>query len=378
MIPFSTFLVLIVPLTCWGWLGGPKKPQTATIFAPFDRLAVDQYPSPAISISTAGGAAAVAAVTTVGALLYTPDAVQALQTTTVINAAADTITLDSSVFINGFVSGAAINAAKNIILGPLETAKSRLDMGAKEVSLDGLYDGIIPAMVGGVPAAAIFFGTKDVFRDVLRHLNIAPGPATILAVTMAQIPYWLLRNPSEVIKTRVRTGAKASMLDSVMKGEISDLYSGLTVNLLYAMPSDWLKFVFYEFFASSLFGLQEGATVNGFAAIVCGSLGALVAETVATPLDVARTRIMCLTGDDECPVDDMLIPVDYAATTGSSSDVTAVPIKPNPLIVVYDILRQEKLSNLFAGAGPRSARALLDGAVQFYAYETTQNLLHNL
>ena len=294
-----------------------------------------------------------------------------------ITAATDVVTLDSSVFINGFVSGAAINAAKNIILGPLETAKSRLDMGAKEISLDGLYDGIIPAMVGGVPAAAIFFGTKDVFRDVLRHLNIAPGPATILAVTMAQIPYWLLRNPSEVIKTRVRTGAKASMLDSVMKGEISDLYSGLTVNLLYAMPSDWLKFVFYEYFASTLFGLQEGATVNGFAAIVCGSLGALVAETVATPLDVARTRIMCLTGEEECPVDEILIPVDYAATTGSS-DVSVIPIKPNPLIVVYDILRQEKLSNLFAGAGPRSARALLDGAVQFYAYETTQNLLHNL
>ena len=362
------FLVLFIPSLSRAWLL-PKKPRTTTIFAPCDHLFVKPHPTAAV---IAGGAAAVA----IGCTLCTSELVQAREyATTLITA--DAVTLDSTVFINGFVSGAAINAAKNIILGPLETAKSRLDMGAKEISLNGLYDGIIPAMVGGVPAAAIFFGTKDVFRDVLRHLNVAPGPATILAVTMAQIPYWLLRNPSEVIKTRVRTGTKASMLDSIMKGEISDLYSGLTVNLLYAMPSDWLKFVFYEYFASTLFGLQEGATVNGFAAIVCGSLGALVAETVATPLDVARTRIMCLTGDDECPVDELLIPVDYAATTGSS-EVSAIPIKPNPLLVVYDILRQEKLSNLFAGAGPRSARALLDGAVQFYAYETTQNLLHKL
>ena len=37
-----------------------------------------------------------------------------------------------------------------------------------------------------------------------------------------------------------------------------------------------------------------GVTVSGWVACVCGSLAALIAESVCTPLDVVRTRIMCL------------------------------------------------------------------------------------
>jgi hypothetical protein len=256
-------------------------------------------------------------------------------------------------------------------------------MGAKEISLEGLYDGIVPAMVGGVPAAAVFFGAKDVIRDALRHLDVAPGPATILAVTLATGPYWLLRNPSEVIKTRIRVkeGKETpSLLDILTKGQISDLYSGLTSNVLYALPTDWLKFLFYEYFAWALFHLQEGQAVDWLPAIVCGGLGALVAETAATPLDVARTRIMCLNNDEGCPVDVELGTEATAGSSGASRSSTppAAGSKPNPLVVVYDIIRQEKISTLFAGAGPRSARALRDGAVQFYAYETTHNLLLTL
>lgn len=358
-----------------------RSSKVSGIFAPFDDALFEQ----SIIAPTAtyfSGALAGLIVSSFSAVENT----QAADASSVLLLGTDLsiptgVTFDGSIFFNGFVSGAAINVAKNIILHPIETAKNRLDMGAKEISLDGLYDGIVPAMVGGVPAAAVFFGAKDVIRDVLRHLDVAPGAATILAVTLATGPYWLLRNPSEVIKTRLRvkTGQPAfSLRDIIMKGQISDLYSGLTSNVLYALPTDWLKFLFYEYFARTLFHLQEGQMVDGLTAIVCGGLGALVAETAATPLDVARTRIMCLSDGEGCPVEvegQLTGTSTSTSAVGSSSDSTP---KPNPLVVVYDIIRQEKLSTLFAGAGPRSARALLDGAVQFCAYESTQNLLHSL
>jgi solute carrier family 25 (mitochondrial S-adenosylmethionine transporter), member 26 len=310
------------------------------------------------------------------------------------------VVFDEKILINGLISGAAINAAKNLILHPIETVKTRLDTGEREMSalVADVYSGIVPALVGGVPAAAVFFGAKDLIRDSLRHAGVSPGPATILSVTLASFPYWALRNPSEVIKTRLRTGAaaSASFTDIVFQGQISDLYSGLTSNLLYSLPSDWLKFIFYEYFSGALFGLQEGQSVDGFAAIICGSLGALVAETLCTPLDVARTRIMCmskepellqstinvlaLAGEERLDVD--IGPTDDETTrpgaravagarAGASPVITAYtgppgeqlqsdepdPLvlaragssKPNPLLVIWDIIRKEKLSNLFAG-----------------------------
>ena len=115
------------------------------------------------------------------------------------------------------------------------------------------------------------------------------------AVTFAQIPYWILRNPSEVIKTRLRTKLKSTIklevgienhaknknsgninpvsaeVDNIRNAEqkmkkdrrlisvFQDLYTGFSTNLLYALPSDWLKFLAYEFISQHIFGIDIGA-----------------------------------------------------------------------------------------------------------------------
>lgn len=200
----------------------------------------------------------------------------------------------STIFANGFISGASINAAKNLILHPIETVKTRLDVGESAGLFRDLYAGIVPGLVGGVPAAALFFGTKDLCRQTLRNIGLSPSVSTLLAVMLAQFPYWLIRNPSEVLKTRRRTTGSATITLPLTANQIKDLYSGLTNNLLYALPSDWLKFLFYEFFSTQLFHVEEGAVISAQIAITCGALAALVAETICTPLDVARNRIMAI------------------------------------------------------------------------------------
>ena len=203
-----------------------------------------------------------------------------------------------SIFTEGFICGAVINAAKNLILHPLETVKTRQDTGMRgSALLDNVYSGIVPSLAGGIPAAAVFFGVKDVCRAVLTSQLYVDGKvATVLAVTLAQFPYWALRNPSEVIKTRIRTGStNDTLLEMFSKGvKISDLYVGLLPNLLYALPSDWLKFVAYDVIAVSVLGVTEGQSLVGWEAAIGGALASLVAEIVCTTLDVVRTRVMVL------------------------------------------------------------------------------------
>eukprot|EP01041_Mallomonas_annulata_P011794 gene11794-24710_t len=224
----------------------------------------------------------------------------------------NSLVLNKSIFINGFICGAVINAAKNLILHPIETLKTRLDTGMKGNIFADVYSGIVPALIGGIPAAAVFFGTKDLFRSIFRQYSfIDPKFATILAVTLAQFPYWLLRNPSEVIKTRLRTtstenstSTSSSLQDILQRNTITDYYTGLIPNLLYALPSDWLKFIAYDLISYSLFNIHESESVTVIQALICGALASLVAETICTPLDVVRTRIMCVDGSCELLPDD--------------------------------------------------------------------------
>ena len=49
--------------------------------------------------------------------------------------------------------------------------KARLDTGAKPdwAIFNNVYSGLLPAILGGVPAAALFFGTKDLCRSILMY-----------------------------------------------------------------------------------------------------------------------------------------------------------------------------------------------------------------
>jgi solute carrier family 25 (mitochondrial S-adenosylmethionine transporter), member 26 len=114
-----------------------------------------------------------------------------------------------------------------------------------------LYDGILPALIGSIPAGSVFFGVKDAVKTSLKSSGlVSKEVATILSVMVANIPYWLLKNPTEVIKTREQaftylsnkpSSANNSLYNIIQ--QIPDLYSSYLPNILYALPADILKFV---------------------------------------------------------------------------------------------------------------------------------------
>jgi solute carrier family 25 S-adenosylmethionine transporter 26 len=274
--------------------------------------------------------------------------------------------------ISGFVSGAALSTTKTFVKYPLDTATVRLQMPNTEFSIsnlvelfDGSYRGISLPLVSNIPGGAVFFAVKDATKNVCKEAGMPKWMATCIAVGVANFPYWLIRNPSEVIKTRqqaniegyVTTGndlegkvenisALSALKLALNKtesggGGLSELYTGYWENIIYAYPADVIKFLAYDKLSKGKKNVSasEGA-VYGAAATAC-------AQFFTTPLDVVRNRIMA--GKDK----------DQDTDIGYFSRFVR-------------IARDEGTSGLFAGASPRVGKAFLSGAIQFATYEETK------
>ena len=113
-----------------------------------------------------------------------------------------------------------------------------------------------------------------------------------------------------------------------------------------------LQIYVYSFFFSSeiIYCTDErfiifltGVAVSGFTACVCGSLAALVAETVCTPLDVVRTRIMCI--EKEKKIQD-----EGKRSAASSTKNNSENENRNPFVMYRKIVTNEGVASLYKGS----------------------------
>lgn len=278
--------------------------------------------------------------------------------------------------ISGFVSGSLVSTTKTLVKYPLDTATVRLQMPNTQYAIknlpalfSGSFDGITAPLVSNIPAGAVFFAVKDATKSLLKNsgLDLPKWALTTLAVGAAQPLYWLLRNPSEVIKTRLQVGADGyydgmSTVDafqlalsnrgtnSTMDG-LGELYQGYIENILYAFPADIIKFVVYD----SLTGGKGKQNVSPVDGAVCGAFSTVISQFTTTPLDVVRNRIMAEVSD----VSDTNDSLSYFGR-------------------MTRIVKDEGAGALFAGSLPRVAKAILSGAIQFATYEETKQKMGEL
>ena len=241
----------------------------------------------------------------------------------------------------------------------------------------GSYDGIVGPLFSNIPAGAVFFAVKDVVKSTMKENTAAFGlllpkwVLTSIAVAAALPPYWLIRNPSEVIKTRIQVGSDGYEGKSMMKAfqysltndngdeknsknqtttTIASLYQGYTENILYGFPADIIKFVTYDNLSG---GKKDLSPIVG---AWYGAISTGIAQCVTTPLDVARNRIMAEVKDNN----------------NTTDNIDADGSKMNYMERLVKIAKEEGVEALFAGTTPRIAKAMLSGALQFAAYEETK------
>lgn len=280
--------------------------------------------------------------------------------------------------ISGFVAGGALTFTKTLVKYPLDTVTVRLQMPGDNSKKDiwkNPFNGIFTPLLFNIPGGAVFFAVKDACKSYLRgnsHWEVSKFVATCISVGIANFPYWVVRNPSEVLKTKQQ--AASVLISSSSASDLEDeeeagnawqlfrreqeengwagLYVGYWENIVYAYPADVFKFVLYDQFVSIL--LSSGATTTTpLQGALAGALATSVAQLLTTPLDVVRNRVM--TGVSS-------LSKGYRTSTGNIG-----------YLEMLQITAAE--GALWAGAAPRVGKALLSGAIQFATYEETKRQL---
>jgi hypothetical protein len=254
-------------------------------------------------------------------------------------------------FYSGLLAGAVQKTVKELALHPLDTAKARLQLaGGRRAALSELfaapYAGLVPALVAGAPAASGFFAVKDAVKRAVAPLGLGREQTTLVAVVCANVAYWGIKNPSEVLKVRRQAGVDGDTLAAAREVWAAEgalgFYKSAPANFAYSTPVDTLKFVLYEALKSELKAQRGGAaSLSAVEAALGGAAAASTAQALATPLDVARVRII----------------------TSNEGGV---------LDTIRAIIADEGVPALYAGVVPKVARALCSGAIQFSTYEATK------
>lgn len=127
---------------------------------------------------------------------------------------------------------------------------------------------------------------------------------------------------------------------------VGGFYQSAVPNYSYSTPVDVAKFLLYDGLKTRIREQRGGgsdAKLSPIEAAVGGALAAATAQAIATPLDVARVRII---------------------TEGSES--------PGVLETVSTIASKEGVAGLYSGVTPKVIRALASGAIQFSTYESVK------
>ena len=280
-----------------------------------------------------------------------------------------------------------MTTTKTVVKYPLDTVTVRLQMpptngnnAAVAALFTDLYAGIWNPLITNIPAGAVFFAVKDAVKTFLQQQNFFPmskTTITCIAVLIANIPYWIMRNPSEVIKTREQAAAVVYVstdadnrkfyemdinrtttcpptITSIMS-EWKHLYVGYFENILYSYPADLIKFLVYDYLLSpntnELIGfiVHDPSSLEG--AALAGAIATALGQYLTSPLDVVRNRVMTKT-----------------TTTKASDSVTH-----NYFELLMRIYHDEGgVAAWFKGSIPSVGKALISGAIQFVTYEETK------
>lgn len=117
-------------------------------------------------------------------------------------------------WVVGLLSGAVAGTVVDLTLFPLDTIKTRLQAGhlgtLKGTSLfQGVYRGIWPALVASAPAAATFFGTYDIVKEIGKDLSFLPETGThLVAAAAGDVTSSAVRVPFEITKQRIQASAR--------------------------------------------------------------------------------------------------------------------------------------------------------------------------
>ena len=289
-------------------------------------------------------------------------------------------------------------------LQPLDTCKTRLQATRLSTyntrtltnllfsdGIRGLYRGVIPGVIGIVPAAAVYMLTFQTLKSHLSQKFPRRAKDAVVATSagIGDVAASLVRVPCEVLKQRLQIGLYPNIsqaLISVTSNGVGKLYSGLGAQLARDVPYAAMEFVVYENLKAYAIArlkkpvkhkqhgppaariqrrLQEGKLPRLQSFLVGGSAGA-IAAIVSNPMDVVKTRLMT-----------QVIKNKTVSVSGSSVVLKAGNgMKYRGVVqTLMTIAKEEGVGAFAKGIAPRIATKTLQSAMFFAAYEGLRRTL---
>lgn len=251
--------------------------------------------------------------------------------------------------LSGGLAAGAVRAA----LQPLDTCKTRLQSGGlATLSVRGLYRGVVPGVIGIVPAAALYMATFQALKSMLcrRTPRKFRNGAIALAAGIGDVAASLVRVPCEVLKQRLQVGLYPNfghaLADVLRLRSLPAVYAGLGAQLARDIPYAAVEFVFYENLKSAAVGPDAAKKMRTGQSLAVGAASGAAAAIMSNPMDVVKTRLMT------------------QLATGTKARYRGISH------ALVKVAREEGILAFWKGITPRIAAKTLQSALFFATYET--------
>jgi solute carrier family 25 citrate transporter 1 len=292
--------------------------------------------------------------------------------------------------LNQFIAGGASGLLSRLVTHPMDTMKSRMQVGSKTLNINGAYKGFGAVAIGSPVASGMYFmgyettkaclksvrGGDDDDQQTLVLENVLTG---IVAQALAGIAY----TPVDVVKERMQVSSVLSThlktnngvdyrnaLDAVRtilknEGVKNGLMRGYWAQNFVWWPWSACYFAAYEKGLEMFRRTKSNAKEEGeegeeegeyYRYVSPHAASAFTAATCATilthPLDLCKTRVQTMT------------------SSSSSSSSNSVAEKLTMRRVFTDVVRKEGFFALYRGVWARILSVAPGSAISFYAYES--------
>lgn len=276
-----------------------------------------------------------------------------------------------------FTSGGMAAGLVRASLQPLDTCKTRLQASSSTATSPaalrsilfpagaggarGLYRGVVPGIVGIVPAAAVYMLTFQTLKAKLcaKYPRRSKDIVIVASAALGDILASLVRVPCEVLKQRLQIGIYDNVAHAVRtvmaKKQLPRLYTGLSAQLLRDVPYAAVEFVVYENVKATYAARVKRQLHKGDSLFIGAAAGACAA-VVSNPMDVVKTRLMTQI---------------KSQATAKATGVVRVARSPYTGIVncFARVCKEEGVKTMARGLAPRIAAKSLQSALFFVAYE---------
>jgi len=298
--------------------------------------------------------------------------------------------------LNRFIAGGASGLLSRLVTHPMDTMKSRMQVGGNKtfLNINGAYKGFGAVAIGSPVASGMYFmgyeTTKACLKSVRRDdddqqtlvlENVLTG---IVAQALAGIAY----TPVDVVKERMQVSSVLpthlktnngvdyrNALDAVRtilknEGVKNGLMRGYWAQNFVWWPWSACYFAAYEkgleMFRRTKSNAKEGEKEEEeeeeeeyYRYVSPHAASAFTAATCATilthPLDLCKTRVQTMTS---------------SSSSSSSSSSNSVAEKLTMRRVFTDVVRKEGFFALYRGVWARILSVAPGSAISFYAYES--------